>query len=41
MLAVSSDDGDDGMVKSSAFKAEEAWECIDVLGGKGEKETAW
>ena len=41
VLAVSNDDGDDGTVKASAFKAEEGGECSDVLGGMGEGESAW
>ena len=39
--AVSNDDGDDGTVKTSAFKAEAAGECRDGLGGMGEGESAW
>ena len=41
VLAVSNDDGDDGTVQASAFKAEEAGECSDVLGRTGEGESAW
>ena len=33
-------DGDTGMVHVSAFKAEEAGECSDVLGRIGEGESA-
>ena len=41
MLAVSNDDGDDGTVQGSAFKADEAGECSDVLVRMGEGEPAW
>ena len=41
MLAVSSDDGDEGTVQASAFKAEEAGEYGDVLARMGERESAW
>ena len=41
VLAVSSDDGDEGTVQASAFKAEEAGEYGDVLGRIGEGELAW
>ena len=35
MLAVSNEDGDDGAVQGSAFKADEAGECSDVLAERG------
>ena len=38
---VSNDDGDDGAVLASAFKAEETVEYSDVLGIIGEGESAW
>ena len=41
MLAVSSDDGDEGTIQALAFKAEEAGEYGDVLGRIGEGESAW
>ena len=41
MLAVSSDDGDEGTVQASAFKAEEVGEYGDVLARMGERESAW
>ena len=41
MLAVSSDDGDEGTVQASAFKVEEEGAHGDVLGRIGEGELAW
>ena len=41
MLAVSDDDHPYDTVEASALKAGEAGECNDVLGRKGEGETAW
>ena len=41
VLAVSSDDGDEGTIQALAFKAEEAGEYGDVLGRIGEGESAW
>ena len=41
VLAASDDDDDHDTVEASAFKAGEAGECSDVLGKKGEEESAW
>ena len=41
VLAASDDDDDYDTVEGSAFKTGEAVECSDVLGRKGEGESAW
>ena len=40
-VLAASDDDDDDAVEASAFKAGEAGKCSDVLGRKGEVESAW